>query len=107
MTSRRRTKAIVDDINAHGGIHGRKLDATIVKLNPTSPTQATSACTKLTQDDKVFVAVGFFLADSVLCYVGDEPDGHHRRRYDAGRGWPRRRRPGSAPMPARTSRSTW
>ena len=27
------------------------------------------ACTQLTQDDKVFVAVGFFLADNVLCYV--------------------------------------
>jgi branched-chain amino acid transport system substrate-binding protein len=62
-------KAIVDDINAHGGIHGRKLDATIVKLNPTSQTEAGAACTRLTQDDKVFVAVGFFLADNVLCYV--------------------------------------
>ena len=62
-------QAIVDDINAHGGIHGRKLDATIVKINPTSQSAASAACTQLTQDDKVFVAVGFFLADNVLCYV--------------------------------------
>ena len=62
-------RAIVDDINARGGIHGRKLDATIVKINPTSQSAATSACAQLTQDDKVFVAVGFFLADNVLCYV--------------------------------------
>ncbi len=62
-------QAMVDDINAHGGIHGRKLDATIVGVNPTSQSGADQACTQLTQDDKVFVAVGFFLADNVLCYV--------------------------------------
>jgi hypothetical protein len=62
-------QAIVDDINAKGGIHGRKLDATLIGISPTSQSAADSACTKLTQDDKVFVAVGFFLADNVLCYV--------------------------------------
>ncbi len=62
-------QAIVDDINAKGGIHGRKLDATLVGVNPTSQSGADQACTQLTQDDKVFVAVGFFLADNVLCYV--------------------------------------
>jgi hypothetical protein len=62
-------QAIIDDINAKGGIHGRKLDATMVSINPAVQTDAQSACTKLTQDDKVFVAVGFFLADNVLCYV--------------------------------------
>ncbi len=62
-------QAIVDDINAKGGIHGRKLVATFAGFNPTSSTEAQTACTKLTQDTKVFVAVGFFLADQVLCYV--------------------------------------
>ena len=62
-------QAIVDDINAKGGIHGRKLDATLVGINPTSQSAADNACTQLTQDDKVFVAVGFFLNDNVLCYV--------------------------------------
>ena len=38
-------------------------------MNPTVQSSADAACTKLTQDDKVFVAVGFFLADNVLCYV--------------------------------------
>ena len=38
-------------------------------MNPTQQTAADQACTQLTQDDKVFVAVGFFLADNVLCYV--------------------------------------
>ena len=62
-------QAMVDNINAKGGIHGRKLDATMVGINPTSQSAADQACTKLTQDEKVFVAVGFFLADNVLCYV--------------------------------------
>ena len=75
-------QAIIDDINAKGGIHGRKLVATIVGVNPTSQSAADAACTKLTQDDKVFVAVGFFLADNVLCYVNTNADRHHRRRAD-------------------------
>ena len=62
-------QAIIDDINAKGGIHGRKLVPTIVGVNPTSQSAADTACTKLTQDTKVFVAVGFFLNDNVLCYV--------------------------------------
>ena len=33
-------QAIVDDINAKGGIHGRKLDATMVGINPTSQSAA-------------------------------------------------------------------
>ena len=62
-------QAIIDDINAKGGIHGRKLVPTMVSINPAVQTDADAACTKLTQDEKVFVAVGFFLADNVLCYV--------------------------------------
>ncbi len=62
-------QAIVDDINAHGGIHRRKLEATMVGINPTSQASTDAACTHLTQDVKVFVAVGFYLADNVLCYV--------------------------------------
>jgi hypothetical protein len=62
-------QAIIDDINSRGGIHGRKLVATIVGVNPTIQSSADSACTKLTQDTKVFVALGFFLNDNVLCYV--------------------------------------
>ena len=31
----------------------------------------------------MFVAVGFFLADNVLCYVNTNADGHHRRGHHA------------------------
>jgi len=62
-------QAMIDEINAKGGIHGRKLVATIIGINPTQQSAADQACTKLTQDVKVFVTVGFFLNDNVLCYV--------------------------------------
>lgn len=62
-------QAVFDDINAKGGIHGRKLEPIFAPINPVGTASADAACTKLTQDDPVFVAVGFFLGDSVLCYV--------------------------------------
>jgi hypothetical protein len=65
----RRDQVIFDDINAKGGINGRKLEPDFVPINPMGTAAADAACTKLTQDDPVFVAVGFFLNDAVLCYV--------------------------------------
>jgi len=58
-----------DAINAAGGINGRKLEPVIVPVNPVGTDAADAACTKLTQDDPVFVTIGFFLNDGVLCYV--------------------------------------
>ena len=62
-------QAIVDDINAKGGINGRKLEPIFAPINPVGTAASDAACTKLTQDDPVFVTVGFFLGDGVLCYV--------------------------------------
>jgi ABC-type branched-subunit amino acid transport system substrate-binding protein len=62
-------KALFDDINAKGGIHGRKIEPIIAPVDPTSVAGAESACLKLTEDDDVFVATGFFLGDAVLCTV--------------------------------------
>ena len=62
-------QAMFDSINAHGGINGRKIEATIIGVNPTQQSAADTACTQLTQDKKVFVTLGFFLNDNVLCYV--------------------------------------
>jgi ABC-type branched-subunit amino acid transport system substrate-binding protein len=59
----------IDAINAKGGINGRKLDPVFVPINPTQPNAFDAACTKLTQDEKVFVTIGFFLGDDVLCYL--------------------------------------
>jgi hypothetical protein len=62
-------RAVFDDINAKGGINGRQLEPVFAPVNPIGTSGGDAACTKLTQDERVFVAVGFFLGDNVLCYV--------------------------------------
>jgi ABC-type branched-subunit amino acid transport system substrate-binding protein len=63
-------QALIAKINAAGGINGRKLVPTIVAIDPTAPQYAQAACVKFTQDDKVFLVAGFFVADAVNCVVG-------------------------------------
>ena len=43
--------------NAHGGINGRKIVPYIVGVNPVGNAPSQTACTQLTQDDKVFVSI--------------------------------------------------
>ena len=62
-------KALIKQINDAGGINGRKIDATYVKVDPTGPQSAQAACVKLTEDDDVFMVSGFFVADAVNCVV--------------------------------------
>jgi len=59
--------ALVDDINANGGIHGRQLEAVIVPIDPTNPAGAEAACLQLTEDADVFLMTGYYRADTVLC----------------------------------------
>lgn len=58
--------AIIDNINAHGGINGRKIVPYIVAVNPTGTAPAATACTQLTEDDSVFVAIAPLQA---TCYL--------------------------------------
>jgi hypothetical protein len=58
--------ALIANLNAHGGIHGRRIVAYLVAVDPTSPAPAATTCTQLTQDDKVFVAIGPLMPD---CYL--------------------------------------
>jgi hypothetical protein len=50
--------ALVANLNAHGGIDGRKVVLTMAGVNPSSPAQAQSVCTQLTEDQQIFVAMG-------------------------------------------------
>jgi ABC-type branched-subunit amino acid transport system substrate-binding protein len=61
--------AVIDDINQRGGIHGRSLEPVFAPVDPSSPTSTDETCTRLTQDAQVFVALGLFFGESVLCYV--------------------------------------
>jgi ABC-type branched-subunit amino acid transport system substrate-binding protein len=61
--------AVIDDLNKNGGVNGRKIVPVFAKVNPIGTTPAQEACVKLTEDEKVFAAVGFFYFDSPICYV--------------------------------------
>lgn len=62
------TQAIVDDINAHGGVAGRKFEAVWHEIdgNSNAPWDVTDqqTCDDWTQDHKIFVALAESLADS-------------------------------------------
>jgi ABC-type branched-subunit amino acid transport system substrate-binding protein len=61
--------AVIDDLNKQGGVNGRKIVPVFAKVNPLGTAPAQEACLKLTEDAKVFAAVGFFYFDAPLCYV--------------------------------------
>jgi ABC-type branched-subunit amino acid transport system substrate-binding protein len=61
--------AILDDLNAKGGINGRKVVPAFAPINPLGTTPSQEACVKLVEDEKVFAVTGFFLGDAPLCYV--------------------------------------
>jgi ABC-type branched-subunit amino acid transport system substrate-binding protein len=63
-------KVFVDDLNAHGGILGRKVVPVYKDFCPIGNAQALATCTSFTEDDKVFAVVGVFIdqsGDAQLC----------------------------------------
>jgi Periplasmic binding protein len=50
-------KAIITNLNARGGINGRHLVPYLVAVNPVGTGPAITACTQLSEDDAVFVAI--------------------------------------------------
>ena len=69
MTYQGAYQALFDDINANGGINGRKIEATYAPASPVGTEASAAACAKLTQDDPSFVVMGSFVGDAALCYV--------------------------------------
>jgi len=62
-------QALFDQINAQGGIDGRKVVPVFAGVNPLGTAGAATACTQLTEDDKVFAVLGFFQQPDTACYV--------------------------------------
>lgn len=60
-------QALIDDINAKGGINGRQLEAVFAPIDPTNAAGAEAACLQLTEDVDVFLMTGFFLNDATMC----------------------------------------
>ena len=61
--------ALFDQINAHGGLDGRKIVPTFAPVDPLGTAGAATACTQLTEDDKVFAVLGFFQQPDTACYL--------------------------------------
>ncbi len=61
--------ALIRQINAQGGINGRKIVPVFEPIDPIGTAPAASACSALTEDDKVFAAIGFFQPADTACYV--------------------------------------
>ena len=51
------TTPLIANLNAHGGIDGRHLVPYLVAVNPVGSGPAITACTQLSEDDTVFVAI--------------------------------------------------
>jgi hypothetical protein len=49
--------ALIHNVNAHGGINGRKIVPYIVAVAPVGTAPAATACTQLTEDDAVFAVL--------------------------------------------------
>src|SRR5277367_4931528 len=49
--------ALTANMNAHGGVDGRKVVPYFVEMNPANSASIESSCSQLTEDDKVFIVL--------------------------------------------------
>jgi hypothetical protein len=68
-------KALVDDVNANGGIDGRKLEVSFAKYSVLGANDQLASCAKLTEDDKVFMILGGYIGDNNLCAIQQHKTG--------------------------------
>ena len=61
--------AVIEDINANGGIHGRMIEPVLAGVSPLGAAQADETCVRMAQDEGVFAVIGFHFADTPLCYL--------------------------------------
>ncbi|MDG2025909.1 MAG: ABC transporter substrate-binding protein [Acidimicrobiales bacterium] len=57
----------IDAVNTEGGILGRSVEPVFAKYSPLGDTESEAACVKLTQDEKVFAAMGP-LRSNLTCF---------------------------------------
>jgi ABC-type branched-subunit amino acid transport system substrate-binding protein len=61
--------ALFNQINAQGGLDGRKIVPSFAAVDPLGTAGAATACTQLTEDDQVFAVLGFFQQPDTACYL--------------------------------------
>jgi len=67
-------QVLINNLNNHGGILGRKIDPVFRSYCPIGNSQALTVCTSYTEDDKVFAVLGVFYdttGDAQLCLSRD------------------------------------
>lgn len=64
-------QAVVDDINANGGVLGRQIEIVLGSFSPIDTAASDAVCVQLTEDEEVFMVIGLPIFDQVLCYVQD------------------------------------
>jgi hypothetical protein len=62
-------QAAFDTVNEAGGVNGRLLEPVYTPIVPASADQGTAACTKLTEDESVFVVLGNYIDENAPCIV--------------------------------------
>jgi hypothetical protein len=76
-------QALVNNINSHGGINGRKIQLVTTAVSPIGTAADATACTELTEDDKVFAAI-LYQQLNPLCYI--QTHSTHDKRLPVGDG---------------------
>ena len=61
-------QAVIDEVNASGGILGRQLEPVYVFYSPLGDVETEAACVQLTQDEQVFAAMGPLLTN-LTCFT--------------------------------------
>jgi len=61
-------QALIANLNAHGGILGRRIIPFLDAVNPVQVAAADTSCTHLTKDDEIFLAIAPLMPD---CYLAD------------------------------------
>ena len=61
--------AIIDEVNASGGVLGRRIEPAFAPYVPVGDASMEEGCVRLTEDEQVFAAAGPLLFDGPLCYT--------------------------------------
>ena len=56
-------QAVIDEVNAEGGVLGRRIEPVFVPYSPLGAVESEAACVELTQDEQVFAAMGLLLSN--------------------------------------------
>ncbi len=62
-------QALVDDLNASGGINGREIELIARGYDPLDAESMRAVCLELAEDHQVFAVLGGLRGDQVLCYT--------------------------------------